>query len=321
MKLEFSDITEAGKIIDFLFEDTIDGLCVLDRYGNVVAVNRTFCSIFSVKENEVEGKSFGQVIGCPVVYETKEPCSSREDCLICTMRNSFYQALEETGPVNILIERAFYIDGKRCVKYFNSKVKKTIYNGKPIVILSFNDVTKYEEQKKHIESLTNRDSLTNLYTRQFLLEYGPYMFQNAKRGNINLAVVMLDIDDFGKINKTYGSLGGDEILRKLSNLLSSSFRKTDVITRFDGDSFCLLLVVKQLKDSSVAVSRIQKIIHEHLFELDKDIIKISVSAGICTIIKDSLSDMIFTAERVLKEAKKLGSGIIQMDYSMQRENG
>lgn len=317
MKLNFSDISEAGKIIEFLFENTIDGLCVLDRYGVVIAVNSTFCSIFSTKESEVEGKSFGQAIGCPVIYESDEPCSSSEDCLLCAMRNSFYQTLEEDNPISILIERAFIINKERCVKYFNAKIKKTIYCGKPIVIISFNDVTAYEEQKKHLDSLTNRDMLTNLYNRHFLLEYGPYMFQNAKRGNIFLAVVMLDIDNFASINKAYGSLGGDEILKKLAKLLSSSFRKTDVITRFDGDTFCFLLVVKQLKDSSLAVSRIQKIIHEHLFELEKDIIKITVSAGICTILKDTLSDMIYTAENELKDAKKLGTGIIKMDYSGQ----
>ena len=70
--------------------------------------------------------------------------------------------------------------------------------------------------------MANKDYLTDLYNRRYLFECGEKIYQNARRGAFNLAVVMMDIDLFKKINDTYGHDAGDFILVSFSNILRDS---------------------------------------------------------------------------------------------------
>ena len=82
------------------------------------------------------------------------------------------------------VSRPFYISEIMSLKHFQLKIHHVEYQGKPMAIVAIHDITELEEQKKTIQSLANKDSLTGLDNRRSFFEVADALYQNAKRGNI-----------------------------------------------------------------------------------------------------------------------------------------
>ena len=96
-----------------------------------------------------------------------------------------------------------------------------------------------------MRNLANRDYLTGLYNRRYLFEAGHGLFENARRDNLDLAVAVIDIDHFKRINDIYGHDVGDVALIAMAKVLAASFRTTDLVARLGGEEFCVLAVNPQ----------------------------------------------------------------------------
>lgn len=160
-----------------------------------------------------------------------------------------------------------------------------------------------ELQKK----LMNFDFLTGLYNRKFLVESGKTLHANAVRGNINFVVGMMDLDDFKKVNDAYGHDVGDLVIKDFAQLLKKSFRKSDIVCRFGGEEFCVLLT--NVGDACVA-STFEKALDEvrkkEIILPDGRVVKYTVSVGVCQTLEDGFESMIKVADEKLYEAKKAG---------------
>ena len=97
------------------------------------------------------------------------------------------------------------------------------------------------EQIRAIRESAVRDYLTGLYNRRYLFEAGEALFAQASRARTGLAAVMLDIDHFKRVNDTYGHLAGDRVLKEIAGVLARGLRRTDLIGRYGGEEFCILL--------------------------------------------------------------------------------
>jgi len=93
-----------------------------------------------------------------------------------------------------------------------------------------------------------RDPLTGLYNRRFFLETLELELRRAKRKGLTIALVMIDIDNFKSFNDTYGHAAGDSLIRKVAESLHSSVRSNDVLCRYGGDEFCLVMPEASLKE-------------------------------------------------------------------------
>ena len=87
-----------------------------------------------------------------------------------------------------------------------------------------------------------KDFLTGLYNRRYLFETAKQLFHQVSRGTMTLGVAMIDIDFFKKINDEFGHDVGDLALKHIATLLEKTMRKSDLVTRFGGEEFCLLIV-------------------------------------------------------------------------------
>ncbi len=170
----------------------------------------------------------------------------------------------------------------------------------------------------YIERLKNsseKDFLTNIYSRKYIYEVGRKLFNNAKRGNISLACAMLDIDNFKTINDTYGHDVGDSVITRFAEELSSTFRDSDIVGRIGGDEFCVVLASPEQEEMHSLFERFRERIEElEILIEDKDkrttSLSITVSIGITNKISDSFEDMLKYADLKLYEAKNRSRNVV-----------
>ncbi|WP_353141967.1 GGDEF domain-containing protein [Acinetobacter pragensis] len=147
-----------------------------------------------------------------------------------------------------------------------------------------------------------RDPLTKLYNRNGFLEKTKDFFNKLQPGEVYL--VMCDIDNFKNINDTWGHVAGDSILCTIADMCKSNIRQTDIIGRFGGEEFVILLQSVDDESSVTLVDRLRKNIEDHIFINN---IRITASFGIAIIIDFSqLDSALELADRRLYNAKNSG---------------
>ncbi len=139
----------------------------------------------------------------------------------------------------------------------------------------------YEEMNELLEYKASHDSLTGLYNREALDNMLKAEIMKAKLSKGVLSIIFLDLDNFKTINDTLGHHFGDEILRKVGEILKSSVRKGDIVARYGGDEFVIVLHSKTNLEPERVAERIKVKIEESL-----RMYNISVSYGIAIFGKD-----------------------------------
>jgi len=168
------------------------------------------------------------------------------------------------------------------------------------------DINKYIE---NTEEQANHDFLTHLYNRRHFNKLSQELINLAKRENKQSHIIMLDIDKFKIINDTYGHAIGDEVIKLLAVLLKGNTRSSDIVSRFGGDEFAILLPFTDKQGTLIISENIREIIESHKLNIDKEtIIEFTISLGVANIdIKDTnLSDALNRADMALYKAKTTG---------------
>jgi diguanylate cyclase (GGDEF)-like protein len=159
---------------------------------------------------------------------------------------------------------------------------------------------------KLAEESAVRDFLTGLHNRKYLYETGMKLYQNAKREHLSIVVAMIDIDHFKKINDRYGHEAGDIALKMLGKLLHEKLRDSDVVTRYGGEEFCVLLTNTKLEHAVEVMDNIRKEVEKMLIEVQKISFRMTLSVGLNDNIENSFDQMIALADEKLYKAKNEG---------------
>lgn len=163
-----------------------------------------------------------------------------------------------------------------------------------------------------IEKSSHIDYLTGISNRRYFITVGQKLIENARRGNIQLAVALLDIDHFKAINDTYGYEAGDTVLIEVAQLLTRNFRATDLVSRFGGEQFCLALTNVNRDSVVVVLERIRAQIEAKKMACGDSYIAVTVSIGIVSGFADSMELLLKRAEEFLLLAKKAGRNRIEI---------
>jgi len=169
-----------------------------------------------------------------------------------------------------------------------------------------NQTVEFAEQVRILNDMATRDYLTGLYNRRFVMDAGQQLIANRDRGNINLAVAMMDIDFFKKVNDTYGHEAGDLVLKAVAELLSSMFRETDIVGRLGGEEFGVVTVNLEPEKLMEVFERLRKAIEATMVDIGDQEINVTMSIGICTEALPTLEEMLNSADALLYEAKESG---------------
>ena len=159
---------------------------------------------------------------------------------------------------------------------------------------------------RELEKNANYDTLTRLLNRRSLDGYLQRAYQDAKSGKEDFALVMIDIDNFKKVNDTYGHEFGDEVLKAVGNVLTRGTHKNDMIFRWGGEEFLLILYTNSINSINVA-DRIRKDIQADPIVGDKNSLYVTVTMGVSNY-RDGITikEMLEEADANLYKGKKSG---------------
>ena len=160
-----------------------------------------------------------------------------------------------------------------------------------------------------IRQLSLRDPLTGLPNRRFLYENEKHLIAGAKRSRIQMAVLAVDLDDFKAVNDRYGHAAGDEVLVTSGERMKQLLRESDVIARFGGDEF--VIVLGQVDDAEAArevASRVVESLSQPIPLAGGGTAHIGASVGIamCCADGETLNDLLKRADAALYAAKRGG---------------
>ncbi len=167
--------------------------------------------------------------------------------------------------------------------------------------------TKIEQVNSLNESLERMayyDYMTNIYNRRYFFEVAETTIALLKRDKKPISIIMIDIDNFKSINDTYGHDVGDEVIKALPVEISHCIRESDILARFGGEEFILLLANSAIDDAFIVSEKIRHTIEK----TSLNGIKFTVSLGLSqmNLEKDSLKDIIKKADNGLYKAKNSG---------------
>ena len=151
-----------------------------------------------------------------------------------------------------------------------------------------------------------KDFLTGLNNRKYLYETGKKLYENAKREHLSIVIAMLDIDYFKKINDRYGHEAGDVALRLLGALFLKEFRTSDVVTRYGGEEFCIILTNTKLKNAETVMKKVCAKVEEMVIEVNNISFRMTLSVGLSEKMQGTFDQMIAFADEKLYQAKDEG---------------
>ncbi len=166
----------------------------------------------------------------------------------------------------------------------------------------------YEKVKK----LSLTDELTGLFNRRHFIQSLEREIRRAQRYGNDLALIMIDIDHFKKYNDAFGHLAGDRLLRSFAQHLARTARGTDVVGRYGGEEFVILMPDTGIEMAAHLAERIRQDIQDHLFEThgNPKSFKITVSIGCAQLPEvegqSQADDLIKLADDCLYHAKSNG---------------
>jgi diguanylate cyclase len=159
-----------------------------------------------------------------------------------------------------------------------------------------------------LEKISQVDGLTGLCNRRFWDEQFVMEYKRGMRSESPSTLVMLDIDNFKQVNDTYGHLAGDEVIKKLVEIIKKTTRETDVLGRYGGEEFTIILPDTPVANVEFVAERIRRLVEKCTVVYDEVSIKFTISVGIAGFkqsYKDS-TQWLDLADKALYQAKVLG---------------
>ncbi|WP_022846624.1 GGDEF domain-containing protein [Desulfurobacterium sp. TC5-1] len=162
-----------------------------------------------------------------------------------------------------------------------------------------------------------KDPLTQAYNRRAFMEFIKEEIARAKRYRFPISLIMIDIDDFKKVNDTYGHAKGDEVLKKMAALIMTSIRRCDKLVRWGGEEFVVICPHLSKREAYFVAEKLRKIIASH----DFNGVKVTASFGVSEIDpSDSIDRAVKLADKALYEAKKSGKNSVKV-YVEEEDSG
>jgi diguanylate cyclase (GGDEF)-like protein len=162
------------------------------------------------------------------------------------------------------------------------------------------------EQKMRV--LATTDSLTGALNRRYFFERGQNELERALRYGHEMSMLILDIDHFKQVNDRFGHQAGDFVLGQLAEMAEQSIRSTDLLGRYGGEEFIMILPETGLDEARAVAERMRQRVEGHTFVFDQQAIQITISIGISSWTNPDieLDDLISRADRSLYAAKDAG---------------
>jgi diguanylate cyclase (GGDEF)-like protein len=173
---------------------------------------------------------------------------------------------------------------------------------------------KISELEKETRNLATYDALTGLLSRRVFYELTAHQLKVACREKSSIALMMLDVDEFKKINDSHGHFAGDQALKLLGKIIVDTVRVSDIAGRIGGDEFIFCLPNTDADGAKVLGNRLIAKANSAKFNFNGKEIKIGLSVGVHAVVLEhgyEMSDLFHQADLALYEAKRQGKNQVR----------
>lgn len=284
--------------------DTLaEGLVILDKNQRIVLANRAFEDSTGKRQEDLLGSSMDKID-----FVNKDET--------VTNVTPWQEAMENGQSVSGRLLGVESVGDRDCTFYVSASPILDDKGTSRGIMTSFKDVTQLEEKKRELthmveylrksskaikeqnrelERLASRDSLTGCLNRRAFFERFDGQWNVALRYEQPLSVLMIDIDFFKSINDEHGHATGDEVLRLVGSTLQDLARDSDIICRYGGEEFAVLLPMTDEAEAAIVAERVRASVEA----LSYSSIEVTASVGVATRTVD-----IFKPEQLLDQADK-----------------
>lgn len=186
------------------------------------------------------------------------------------------------------------------------------------------DISERQEMLQHLQHLAEHDSLTGLYNRQFFMDELERVVGRSvrKRGDIQHALLYIDLDNFKFVNDTLGHLAGDKVLVEVTQMLRQRLRKSDLLARLGGDEFAVLLYDVDLPQANQAAEFYRLQLADYVFRYETKAIDVGCTIGVAMFTPDvgNKEDLLARADIACHIAKRAGRNAVHVYQSDDKEN-
>lgn len=282
--------------------------------GLITYANDKFCEISGYKREELIGKAHNLIrhpsMPSSVFKELWDTIKNKKTWqgLITNLRKDGRSYVVHSTIVPILD-----IDGD-IVEFIAIRNDVTEFENTKEQLGTLNKAMKHKVDELYsmaqtLEQQASIDILTGIFNRMKFEEYFDLEVQKAKMHRNPLSIILLDIDDFKKVNDTFGHNEGDEVIKSISNLLTKNVRGTDTLSRWGGEEFVILLPSTSLEQAKIVANNLRKIIFDHDFNILQQ--KISCSFGVAIYNPEDTKEKLFKrVDKILYKAKNSGKNIV-----------
>ena len=289
------------------------GIFVLDKRQNIMFWNR-FMEIHSqLPKDVVLGKNLMECFP-----ELNEDWIERKIKSVMVLRNQSYLSWRQR-PYLLRFPNVQALNGDSAFMYQDCAFwpLKSVKGSVIGTCVSIHDVTEIAVTQDLLERATDemiskeessqRDALTGLYNRGFFDELITQDIARARRQQWDLSLMMIDIDHFKSINDRYGHPGGDEVLRHVTKAMLQQLRTSDVLCRYGGEEFSLILPQTGTEKSKFVGERIRRAVESTLISYDDAGISVTISIG-SAMLKNNMTSgsLINHADQALYTSKNEG---------------
>jgi len=274
-----------------IVERNFDAIISLDMDGNVTYVSPSAERISGYQADEIVGKSFFSFLVASDLGK---------------FTNVFSKSLKGEiveGAVNTLVRK----DGQ--LIYIESNIIPVLKDGNVVGIQGiFRDITERKQSELELQHIATHDYLTNLPNSRFFLEHLEKAIARARRSQLYVALLYLDLDGFKNVNDTFGHTTGDYLLKMVARRLEDRIRKADIVSRLGGDEFAILMAdIHSLNNVDNLAKRLHRAMQAP-FQFGNVCTNITISIGISTFPCDTKDAhaLIQLADRAMYNSKTMG---------------
>lgn len=173
-----------------------------------------------------------------------------------------------------------------------------------------------------LDELNRTDDLTGLYNRRFFTELVEMELAVASRYEFPSSLLLIDLDQFRRVNDFFGYRTGDEVIRIIANVIKNNIRRSDVLGRFGGEEMIVFLPHTKLEGAMVAAERIRRIISESEILFEDDQIEVTASIGAVSTGMEikNIEQLIQAAGSALDMAKERGCDLVECLPHLSQES-